>query len=76
MDAAIFLDQGATGAVIEDDDIEDNLASYVAVVTVINFSLGVVVAAGAWAFGFPNPVIFGLLRCGMAQFKQTILGIQ
>jgi nitrous oxidase accessory protein len=25
MDAAIFLDQGATGAVIEDDDIEDNL---------------------------------------------------
>lgn len=42
-------------------DIEQNLASYVATVTIINFTLGVVVAAGAWLFGFPNPVIFGVL---------------
>ena len=43
------------------NDIEDNLASYVAVVTAINFGLGVMVAAGAWLFGLPNPIIFGTL---------------
>ncbi len=42
-------------------DIEDNLASYVATVTVINLCLGVVVALGAWAFGLPSPATFGLL---------------
>jgi predicted PurR-regulated permease PerM len=43
------------------NDIEHNLASYLAVVTVINVALGVIVAVGAWAFGFPNPIIFGIL---------------
>ena len=43
------------------NDIEHNLASYVAIVTVINFALGVCVAAGAWLFGLPNPLIFGVL---------------
>ena len=43
------------------NDIESNLASYVAVVTAINFCLGVVVAAGAWLFGLANPVIFGAM---------------
>lgn len=43
------------------NDIEDNLASYVAVVTTINIALGAVVAAGAWAFGFENPLMLGLL---------------
>jgi predicted PurR-regulated permease PerM len=42
-------------------DIEQHLASYVAVVTVINSCLGVAVAIGAWAFGFPSPVLFGIL---------------
>ncbi len=42
-------------------DVERNLASYLAIVTVINASLGVVVALGAWALGFPNPAIFGVL---------------
>jgi predicted PurR-regulated permease PerM len=41
------------------NDIEENLASYVAVMTCINIVLGVVVTAGAWLFGFPNPWIFG-----------------
>ena len=40
-------------------DVERNLASYLAIVTVINAALGVVVALGAWVLGFPNPVIFG-----------------
>jgi len=42
-------------------DVEHNLASYLAVVTVINLALGLIVAFGAWAFGFPNPLLFGLL---------------
>jgi predicted PurR-regulated permease PerM len=41
------------------NDIEQNLASYVAVMTCINAALGVVVTIGAWLFGFPNPWIFG-----------------
>jgi predicted PurR-regulated permease PerM len=47
------------------NDIEDHLASYVAIVTVINFGLGVVVAIGAWLLGFPNPIIFGMLAAGL-----------
>jgi predicted PurR-regulated permease PerM len=43
------------------NDIEDHLARYVATVSVINFCLGVVVAIGAWLFGFPSPLIFGVL---------------
>jgi predicted PurR-regulated permease PerM len=43
------------------NDIEHNLASYVAVVTVINAALGTIVAAGAWLIGLPSPVILGIL---------------
>jgi predicted PurR-regulated permease PerM len=43
------------------NDIEQNLASYVATVTAINVCLGIAVTAGAWLFGFPSPVIFGVL---------------
>jgi len=43
------------------NDIEDHLASYVATVTIINFCLGVVVAFGAWFFGFPSPITLGLM---------------
>jgi predicted PurR-regulated permease PerM len=43
------------------NDIEGNLASYVATVTAINVTLGAVVAVGAWLFGFDNPLMLGLL---------------
>jgi predicted PurR-regulated permease PerM len=43
------------------NDINTNLASYLATVTMINIGLGVVVGLGAWAFGIPNPLIFGVL---------------
>ena len=43
------------------NEIEYNLASYLAVVTVINIVLGAITAAGAWLFGFPNPVLLGIL---------------
>jgi len=41
------------------NDIEHTLAAYVITVTVINITLGAVVATGAWLFGLPNPLIFG-----------------
>jgi predicted PurR-regulated permease PerM len=43
------------------NDIEGNLASYVATVTIINLVLGVLVGAGAWLFGLPSPATFGIL---------------
>jgi predicted PurR-regulated permease PerM len=43
------------------NDIEHNLASYVAVVTLINVALGTIVACGAWLIGLPNPLILGIL---------------
>jgi predicted PurR-regulated permease PerM len=47
------------------NDLESHLASYVAIVTVINFGLGVVVAIGAWLFGLPNPIVFGMLAMAL-----------
>jgi predicted PurR-regulated permease PerM len=42
-------------------DIERNLAGYLVVVTIVNTTLGVIVALGAWLIGLPNPIIFGIL---------------
>jgi predicted PurR-regulated permease PerM len=42
-------------------DIERNLAAYLAVVTIVNFGIAIIVSLGAWLIGFPNPLIFGLL---------------
>jgi predicted PurR-regulated permease PerM len=43
------------------NDIEHNLAVYVATMTAINSVLGLAVAVGAWLFGLPTPYILGLL---------------
>ena len=43
------------------NDIEHNLASYLAIVTVINFALGMLAGFGAWLFGLPESVILGIL---------------
>ena len=43
------------------NDIEKNLAGYLALVTMINAALGIIVALGAWLDGLPDPLIFGLL---------------
>jgi predicted PurR-regulated permease PerM len=43
------------------NDIEHNLTGYLAVVTMINAALGVIVAIGAWLLGFPSPIIFGVV---------------
>jgi predicted PurR-regulated permease PerM len=42
-------------------DIERNLAGYLAVVTVVNIAVAIIVSLGAWLIGFPNPLIFGFL---------------
>src|SRR5262249_28594422 len=43
------------------NEIESYLVSYVTTVTTINVALGAAVAIGAWLFGFPTPIIFGVL---------------
>ncbi len=43
------------------NDIEKNLAGYLAVVTIINAALGTIVAIGALVIGLPSPAILGLL---------------
>jgi predicted PurR-regulated permease PerM len=43
------------------NDLEHNLAAYLAVVTVVNAGLGLVVGFGAWLFGYPTPILFGLM---------------
>ena len=42
-------------------DIEQNLAGYLTVVTIVNSAVGIIVAVSAWLLGFPSPAIFGLL---------------
>jgi predicted PurR-regulated permease PerM len=42
-------------------DIERNLAGYLAVVTIVNIAIAMIVSLGAWLIGFPNPWIFGFL---------------
>lgn len=42
-------------------DIERNLAGYLAVVTMVNTGVAIIVGLGAWLIGFPNPWIFGFL---------------
>jgi predicted PurR-regulated permease PerM len=42
-------------------DVRRNLASFLTVMTGINICLGLMVAAGAWLLGLPNPMIFGAL---------------
>lgn len=43
------------------NDVEFNLERYLFTVTTINFTLGCLVALGAWAIGLPHPEVFGLL---------------
>jgi predicted PurR-regulated permease PerM len=43
------------------NDIEENLVSYVGLVTAINAGLGIATAAMLYLIGFPNPLTFGLL---------------
>src|SRR5262249_54845404 len=65
------------------NDIEDHLAAYVAIVTIINCGLGMAVALGAWLFGFPSPITFGVMGAvlnfnsytGPTSPKMILLGV-
>lgn len=60
--SALFADREAKLRVIRIvTDIRRNLASFLAVMTIINVGLGLTVATGAWLIGLPNPLIFGAL---------------
>jgi predicted PurR-regulated permease PerM len=43
------------------NDIEEDLARYIAIVTVINFALGFLTTIGASIIGLPNPALWGVL---------------
>jgi len=43
------------------NDIEENLITYLATVTIINLGLGAATAALLFVLGFPNPLAFGIL---------------
>jgi predicted PurR-regulated permease PerM len=47
------------------NDIEENLAEYLGLVTMINVALGAVTTAMLYLIGFPNPITFGLLTIGL-----------
>ena len=40
-------------------EVQDRVASYILTVAVINASIGVIVALGAWAFGLAAPIMWG-----------------
>lgn len=42
-------------------DIERKLSRYLFTITLINAGLGVAIGVAMWAFGMPNPVLFGIL---------------
>jgi predicted PurR-regulated permease PerM len=64
-------------------DIEQNLITYLATVTVINLGLGVVTASMLYLVGFPNPLAFGVLTfilnyvpyVGPAIIVMTLFGV-
>jgi predicted PurR-regulated permease PerM len=42
-------------------EVQDLVGAYMATVGIINLGVGVIVALGAWAFGFEAPVMWGVL---------------
>jgi predicted PurR-regulated permease PerM len=43
------------------NEAEDNLAGYVATVSVINLGLGIIAAIGVYFIGLPNPILWGVV---------------
>ena len=40
-------------------DVQERVGSYILTVALVNFGVGVIVAAGAWAFGLSAPIMWG-----------------
>jgi predicted PurR-regulated permease PerM len=43
------------------NDVEENLAGYIATVSVINFAIGIIVAIGVYLIGIPNAALWGVV---------------
>jgi len=41
--------------------VEEEVSQYLLAITLINASLGAVIAAGLWALGMPNPLLWGVM---------------
>jgi predicted PurR-regulated permease PerM len=44
-------------------EVENNISSYLFMVTLINMGVGVAVAVGVWLLKMPNPILWGVLAC-------------
>jgi len=44
-------------------EIETQVSSYLATVTLINVAVGLAVGTGVWLLGMPNPALWGVLAC-------------
>ncbi|MCW1381957.1 AI-2E family transporter [Novosphingobium sp. KCTC 2891] len=63
MKRRLLLDRQSFGASVRIArvlrDVQDRVASYILTVAQINFGVGVIVAAGAWAYGLAAPIMWG-----------------
>ena len=59
----LLLDRSDFGASVKAArvmrDVQDRVASYISTVAIINFSAGIIVAAGAWLLGLEAPIMWG-----------------
>lgn len=61
--APTFRDKRRAVAIVR--DIERKLSRYLATITLINVGLGACVALAMWAFGMPNPLLFGVVAAAL-----------
>ena len=52
-------------------DIEDNISKYLSTIALINATIGVLSGCLFWAFGLPNPALWGALA-GLINFIPTV----
>lgn len=58
-------------------DIERKLSRYLFTITLINASLGLAIGVAMWAFGMPNPALFGILAflLNFIPYLGAVLGV-
>jgi len=58
-------------------EIQHNISHYLFSITLINLGLGLIVSAGLWYWGVPNPAMWGLLVAGLnfVPYFGPILGV-
>ena len=58
-------------------EIQQNISHYLFSITLINLGLGIVVSAGLWLMGMPNPAMWGVIVTGLnfVPYFGPILGV-